>query len=278
MNKVISKEKLAEDIYRFIVENKDVASAWKPGQFIILRVYEKGERIPLTIVDADANKGTIDIVFQVAGKTTLLLSELNEGDSILDVAGPLGMSSDIKRYGKCLIIAGGVGVAVAYPVLKELREKGNEIISIIGARDKSLLILTDEIKKLSKELILVTDNGSFGKKGFVTDALSELLSNKDNKFDYVYTVGPVIMMKKVSGITKKYNIKTVASLNTIMIDGTGMCGGCRIVVDGEEKFACVHGPEFDAHKVNFNLLEQRINMFKEKECQALKYYEKRKSK
>ena len=276
MNKILSKEKLAEDIYRFIVENKDVASAWKPGQFIILRVHEKGERIPLTIVNADANKGTIDIVFQVVGKTTLLLSELNEGDSILDVAGPLGKPSDIKRYGKCLIIAGGVGVAVAYPVLKELREKGNEIISIIGARDKSLLILTDEIKKLSKELILVTDNGSFGKKGFATDALSELLS-KDNKFDYVYTVGPVIMMKKVSGITKEYNIETVASLNTIMIDGTGMCGGCRIIVNGEEKFACVHGPEFNAHKVNFNLLEQRINMFKEKECQALKYYEKRKS-
>jgi NAD(P)H-flavin reductase len=277
MNRIIEKERLAENIYRYRIENKDVAIAWKPGQFIILRVHDKGERIPLTIVEADKGKGTIDIIFQVAGKTTALLSELDKGESILDLAGPLGNPSHIEKIGRCLVVAGGVGVAVAYPVLKALKDQGNEITSIIGAKEKSLLILTEEIKDLSSRVIITTDDGSSHRKGFTTDILSELLSEDDN-FDYVYTVGPVVMMQRVSEITKKYKIKTVASLNTIMVDATGMCGGCRTQIAGEEKFACVHGPEFDAHQVNFDLLKQRTEMFKEKECQALKHYEKTRKK
>jgi ferredoxin--NADP+ reductase len=267
MNEIISKKQLSQNIFKFTFKNEDLAKARKPGQFLILRVHDKGERIPLTIVSSDIEKGTVDIIFQVAGKTTTLLSKLKEGDAILDVAGPLGSPTHLDNYGKSLLISGGVGTAVLFPVLKALKEKGNEITSIIGAKDKASLILLDEIKPLCKELYITTDDGSKGRKGFVTDVLKELIDKKE-KIDYVYAVGPVIMMKKVSEITKEHNIKTDVSLNPIMIDGTGMCGGCRVIVKGEEKFACVHGPDFNAHEVNFDLLMQRLNMFKNQEKHA----------
>lgn len=274
MNRIISKERLAEGIYRYSIENEDIAKARCPGQFVILRVHEKGERIPLTIVEANKKKGTLDIIFQIAGRTTRLLSELNEADSILDISGPLGNPTHIEKYGKSIMIAGGVGIAVLFPVLKAFKEIGNEITTIIGVRNKSLLILDDEIRKISDKLIITTDDGSLGKKGFVTDALSELLS-KDINFDFAYVVGPVVMMKKVSEITKEYKIKTEVSLNPIMVDGTGMCGACRCLIDGKEKFACIHGPDFDAHKVNFDLLQRRLSMFKDKEKEAVKDYGKK---
>ncbi len=274
MNKIVSKEKLAESIFRYSIENRDIAKARKPGQFIILRVYEKGERIPLTIVDSDINKGTIDIIFQVTGKTTALLSELEEGNSVLDIVGPLGNPTHIENYGKSVMIGGGVGVAVLYPVLKALREAGNNITSILGARHKSLLILKNEIEELSDRLVLITDDGSSGKKGFVTDALLELLSQGEI-FNFAYVVGPVIMMREISEITKRYNIKTEVSLNPIMVDGTGMCGACRCLIGGEERFACIDGPDFDAHKVDFDLLERRLRMFKNKEEISFNQYQKR---
>jgi ferredoxin--NADP+ reductase len=200
---------------------------------------------------------------------------LEEGGDILDVAGPLGTASDIKNYGKCIIVAGGVGAAVAYPVLKALKNEGCKITCLVGAKSELFLILTDQIKQLSDQLIITTDDDTKGKKGFVTDALENLL-NKDSNFDYVYTAGPLVMMEKVAQITKKYSIKTVASLNNIMVDATGMCGGCRTLVAGQEKLACVDGPEFNAHQVDFKLLKQRKQMFKEQEEQAFKSYREQK--
>jgi ferredoxin--NADP+ reductase len=269
MNEIISKKQLSDNVFRFTFVNEDIAKARKPGQFLILRVHDKGERIPLTIADSDAQKGTVDIIFQAVGKTTNLLSQLKKGDSILDAAGPLGSPTHIENYGNVLLIAGGVGAAVLFPVLKALKEKGNQITCIVGARDKDSLILINEIKPLCKNLYITTNDGSAGQKGFVTDVLSRLIEEKE-KIDYVYAVGPVIMMKKVSEITKEHNIKTDVSLNPIMIDGTGMCGGCRVIVKGNEKFACVHGPDFNAHDVNFDLLLQRLTMFKDKEQHAAK--------
>lgn len=277
MNEIIKKEPLATNIFRYSLKNKDIAEAWKPGQFVIIRVHDMGERIPLTIAGVDKERGSLDIIFQAAGKTTHMLSDLDEGDSILDMAGPLGTPSEIEKYGRVLVIGGGVGTAVAYPVLGALKEAGNEVSAIIGARSEEYLILENEIKEKSDKVYVVTDDGSAGKKGFVTDILKELLDKAD-KFDLVYAVGPVLMMQKVTEITKEHNIKTIVSLNTIMIDGTGMCGGCRTVVGGEEKFACVHGPEFDAHKVNFELLAQRLKMFDKHECRALEAYKKKKNK
>ncbi|MCK5306780.1 MAG: sulfide/dihydroorotate dehydrogenase-like FAD/NAD-binding protein [Candidatus Omnitrophica bacterium] len=268
MNKIISKRKLSEGIYRYTFENKELAIARKPGQFLILRVHDKGERIPLTIMDSDSEKGTVDIIFQAVGKTTNLLSDLNEGDRILDVAGPLGNPTLIENFGRCVAIGGGVGTAVLFPVLKALKEAGNYVIAIIGARDKDTLILIDEVKAISDELVITTDDGSAGTKGFVTDALNQLIG-RDDKIDYVYAVGPVVMMKNTAVLTKEHNIKTEVSLNPIMVDGTGMCGSCRCMVDGKERFACIHGPDFDGHKVDFNLLTQRLKMFEGREQESM---------
>ncbi len=277
MNKIIAKKKISEGIIQLTFENKELAEVRKPGQFLILRVHDKGERIPLTIMDSDSIKGTIDIVFQVVGKTTTLLSELNVGDEILDVAGPLGNPTLIKNFGRCVVIGGGVGTAVLFPVLKALKEAGNMVIAIIGARNKDSLILTQEVKAITDELIITTDDGTAGAKGLVTDALKEVIS-RGERIDYVYAVGPVIMMKFVALTTKEHNIKTEVSLNPIMIDGTGMCGGCRVLIDGKEKFACVHGPDFDAHQVNFDLLIQRLKMFKGKEHKSMECHCKNKEK
>jgi NAD(P)H-flavin reductase len=277
MNKIVAKKKISEDIVQLTFENKELAEARKPGQFLILRVHDKGERIPLTIMGSDAEKGTVDIIFQVVGKTTTLLSELNVSDEILDVAGPLGNPTLIENFGCCVVIGGGVGTAVLFPVLKALKEAGNKVIAIIGARDKDALILTKEVETIADELIITTDDGSDGKKGLVTDALKEVIS-RGEKIDYVYAVGPVIMMKFVALTTKEHKIKTEVSLNPIMIDGTGMCGGCRVLINGKEKFACVHGPDFDAHEVNFDLLIQRLKMFKGEENKSMECHCKNKGK
>jgi len=277
MNKIVAKKKISEDIVQLTFENKELAEVRKPGQFLILRVHDKGERIPLTIMGSDADKGTVDIIFQVVGKTTTLLSELNVGDKILDVAGPLGNPTLIENFGRCVVIGGGVGTAVLFPVLKALKEAGNTVIAIIGARDKDALILTQEVEAIADELIITTDDGSAGSKGLVTDALKEVIS-RGEKINYVYAVGPVIMMKFVALTTKEHKIKTEVSLNPIMIDGTGMCGGCRVLISGKEKFACVHGPDFDAHEVNFDLLMQRLKMFKGKEHKSMDCHCKNKEK
>jgi len=262
MNEIEKKEILAEKIKRIVVKADLISKKALPGQFVIVRVDEKGERIPLTIAGTDPERGTITLIFQEVGTSTAKLGLLNEGDRILNIVGPLGKPTEIKKYGNVCIIAGGVGSAFVYWMAKSFKEKGNYLITIIGARSKNLLILENEMREISDELFIATDDGSKGFKGFNTQILEELL-NKGKKIDYVLTAGPILMMKKVSEITKKFNIKTVASLNPIMIDGTGMCGGCRVTVGGEVKFACVDGPDFDAHIVDFDELLKRTSLYKE---------------
>ena len=266
MHKIKEKKVLAEKTIMLKIVAPDIAKKAKPGNFVMLRIDEKGERIPLTIADHDAE--TITIIFLVVGRTTEDLSKLNKGDNILDIAGPLGNAIDIKKYGTIVFVAGGLGIAAIYPQLKTLK-KDNKIVSIIGARKKELLFLQDEIKEFSDKVIVCTDDGSYGKKGFVTDALKELIN--EEKIDRVITIGPPVMMRAVSEITKD-KVKTVASINSIMVDGIGMCGSCRVRVNNEIKFACVDGPEFDAHGVDWDELLKRNLKYKEEEheCMCLK--------
>ncbi|WP_455281345.1 sulfide/dihydroorotate dehydrogenase-like FAD/NAD-binding protein [[Eubacterium] cellulosolvens] len=264
MSQIIKKEQLGPEIKSFTVHSPLIAEKGKPGQFVVLRVSEEGERIPLTIADSNPDTGNIKIIFQEVGKTTKQLGRLNKGQEILDLVGPLGTPSEIEIFGTVMIVAGGVGIAEAYPIAKALKMKGNKTLTILGARQKDLLIMVEEIRSVSDELFITTDDGSSGRKGLVTDQLEELFQQKV-KIDKVITIGPAIMMKAVAELTKKYNVPTIASLNPIMIDATGMCGGCRVVVGGETKFACVDGPEFDAHKVDFNLLLTRLNIYKKQE-------------
>ena len=266
MHKITEAKKIADTITRLSVEAKRIAKKRKAGQFVIVRESEGGERIPLTIVDSDPEGGTIDIIVQAVGKTTTRISRLRSGDSLQDVAGPLGNPAHIEKYGTAVVIGGGVGVAPMYPIAKALQRKGNEIISILGAQTAASLILRDEMADLSSKVLVTTDDGSAGEKGFVTDALKGLLNEKED-IDFVFAVGPVVMMEAVCELTKKHEIPTMVSLNPIMIDGTGMCGGCRCTVGGEVKFACVDGPEFDGHLVDFKNLRQRLNMFKKHERQ-----------
>ncbi|MCD6572381.1 MAG: sulfide/dihydroorotate dehydrogenase-like FAD/NAD-binding protein [Thermoplasmata archaeon] len=271
MYKIVKKRKLYENIKEIKVEAPLVAREAKPGQFVIVKIDEKGERIPLTIADFDRKKGTVRIIFLEIGKTTKQLGMLNEGDTLATFSGPLGKPSAIKKYGTVVCIGGGVGIASLYPIVRALKEKGNKVISILGARTKDLLILENEIKEYCDEFYITTDDGSKGKKGLVTDALQELI-DKQIKIDLVMAVGPVIMMKAVSELTKPYGIKTLVSLNPIMVDGTGMCGSCRVTVGGETKFACVDGPEFDGHKVDFDNLLIRNKRFLEEEGLSLKLF------
>jgi ferredoxin--NADP+ reductase len=261
---IIEKKELGPSIKLLTLLSPLISRKGKPGQFVVLRVSEEGERIPLTIVDSNPDTGNIRIVFQEVGKTTKKLGQLNKGQEILDLVGPLGLPSEIEDFGTVMIVAGGVGIAGAYPIVKALKIKGNKILTILGARQKDLLIMLEEMSSVSDELFITTDDGSSGRKGLVTDQLEELFQKKV-KIDKVITIGPAIMMKAVAEITKKYDVPTVASLNPIMIDATGMCGGCRVSVGGETKFACVDGPEFDAHKVDFNLLLTRLNVYKKQE-------------
>jgi len=249
-----------------------VAKKAQAGQFVILRIDEKGERIPLTIADYDREQGTITIICMEVGKTTKQLGTLNVGDSIENFAGPLGIASEVKNYGNVICVGGGVGIAPLYPIVRALKEAGNYVISILGAKNKKLLLLEEEIESFSDEFFITTDDGSKGHKGFVSDVLQKQIDNK-GKIDMVMAIGPVIMMKVVADLTKKYDIKTLVSLNPIMVDGTGMCGGCRVSVGEKTKFACVDGPEFDGHEVDFKNLMLRNRRFLKEEEDACKLEE-----
>jgi ferredoxin--NADP+ reductase len=269
--KIVHAQFLAPGIKRFVIEAPRIARKQKPGQFVILRIYEEGERIPVTIENSDPKKGTINIVVQSAGKTTHLLNTLETGDSILDVVGPLGKPSEIANCGTVVVVGGGVGTAMAYPTAAALKRVGNRVISIVGARNKELVILEKEMREVSDAVLITTDDGSYADKGFVTDKLRQLIEN-GTRIDLVVAVGPIVMMKAVSELTRKENIHTVVSLNPIMIDGTGMCGGCRVLIDGKSEFACVDGPEFDAHRVNFEVLVQRNAMYREAEQRSVEEF------
>lgn len=265
MYKILKKEALNPTVTRMVIEAPFVAKRAKAGQFIILRVREQGERLPLTIADSNPEKGTVTIIFQVVGETTMLLNALNEGDCLEDFAGPLGKPSVIDGNKKVCIIGGGVGCAIAYPSAKALFNNGAKVDVIAGFRNKDIVILEDEFKDVCDNLYITTDDGSYGEQGFVTNKLQSLI-DAGNDYDLVIAIGPVPMMKFVAKVTEPYNIKTLVSLNPIMIDGTGMCGGCRVTVDGKIKFACVDGPDFDGHKVDFDELMKRNSTYKEKEA------------
>jgi ferredoxin--NADP+ reductase len=273
MYRILRKEKLAPGIWLMKVMAPFVARRAMPGQFIILRVKEGGERIPLTIADYDRQEGWVTIIFQEVGLTTRLLAKLNEGDSILDFVGPLGRASELDGLKRVLCIGGGVGVAPLYPQIKYLWEKGTSVNVIVGARSKEYLILEKEIRGICNNLYITTDDGSYGRKGFVSDVLKELLDQK-NEYDRVIAIGPLIMMKVVSEITRQYGVPTVVSMNPIMVDGTGMCGGCRVTVGGEVRYACVDGPDFDGHLVDFDEAMRRQRMYREEEQHICKLMEK----
>lgn len=265
MAKILFKSNLAPSVYEFLVDAPLIAHKCQPGQFVMIRTDEDSERIPLTIADFDREKGTITLIVQAVGNTTKHLCEtFEEGDDILDVVGPLGHPSEMGRFGTVVCVGGGIGVAPVYPIARAYHELGNKVISIVGARSKDLIIWRDKMQAISDELIITTDDGSEGHKGFVTDPLREMLE-KGEKIDLVLAIGPVIMMKNVAATTKPFGAKTTVSLNTIMVDGTGMCGGCRVMVGNENKFACVDGPEFDGHLVDFANLMQRQMMYKDQE-------------
>ena len=263
---------LAPDVKLFEIEAPRVAKKREAGQFVILRVYEQGERIPLTIADSDADAGTITIIVQGVGKTTRLLNKLEAGDSVMDVVGPLGKASDVRKFGTVVSIGGGVGTAIAYPTAVAMKQAGNHVIGIVGSRTKELLILEDQMRATSDELFVMTDDGSYAEKGFVTQKLQELI-DAGKQIDLVLAIGPIPMMRAVAEVTRPHGIETVVSLNPIMVDGTGMCGGCRVSVGGESKFACVDGPEFDAHQVDFDILMKRNSLYRDREQQSLDQFE-----
>lgn len=265
MAKIIEKANIAEAVYKFVVDAPLVAHKCRPGQFVIIRTDEFSERVPLTIADFDREKGYITLIVQAVGNSTRHLCDtFDVGDDILDVVGPLGQPSEMGNFGTVVVVGGGIGVAPVYPIARAYHELGNKVISIIGARNKDLIIWQDKMAAISDEVIVTTDDGTAGHKGFVTDPLRAMLE-KGEKIDLVLAIGPVIMMKNVAAVTEPFGVKTTASLNTIMVDGTGMCGGCRVNVGGENKFACVDGPEFDAHKVDFANLLMRQQMYKNQE-------------
>ncbi len=271
MAKILKKSALCTGIWEFIVEAPSIASKAKAGQFLIIRLHEKGERIPLTLADWDEGEGTITLVVQAAGKSTREMTErFGEGDEIRDVVGPLGTPSEIERYGTVVCIGGGVGIAPIYPIARALKSAGNRIVTIAGARRKELLFWLDKLEEVSDELIITTDDGSFGRKGVVTEPLKELL--RAGGVDRIWAIGPAIMMKFCSLTAREFGVPIVVSLNPIMIDGTGMCGVCRVEVAGETKFACVDGPEFDGAQVNWDLFLARLAMYRDLEERALKAY------
>ncbi|MBA3053198.1 MAG: sulfide/dihydroorotate dehydrogenase-like FAD/NAD-binding protein [Candidatus Omnitrophota bacterium] len=268
MFEIKKKEQLAGDTVLFAVDAPDIAENGRPGQFVMVMVNEEGERIPLTIADFDPASGTITIVFKILGKTTGDLGRLKEGDRIFNIAGPLGKPSETGKTGKIIMVAGGIGIALIHPIAGAMKKSGNNVTSIIGAQNKDMIFWVDKIKDVSSEVIVTTDDGSLGKKGFVTGELKVLLESKE-KPGLVFAVGPVVMMKAVADLTRHYKVKTVVSLNPIMVDGTGMCGSCRVEVGGKTMFACVDGPDFDAHEVDFSLLSKRQNVYLELEKEAM---------
>ena len=267
MNRIVEKTDLSENVVRMVLEAPAIARKRKAGQFVVLIMDEKGERIPLTIVDSDPGQGTITIIFQVVGKTTSAMSAMKAGDAFRDVQGHLGNPTDIHRVGQVVCIGGGVGVGVVYPLAAALKQAGNRVISIIGARTKALLILEEEMKGVSDRLIVATDDGSYGFHGFVSTVLQDLI-DAGERIDEVFAIGPVPMMKVIADLTRPHGIRTIVSLNPIMVDATGMCGACRVSVGGKTKFTCVDGPEFDGHQVDFDLLASRLRMYREQEGAA----------
>jgi len=272
MNRIVEKEFFSENVVKLVVEAPLIAKARKPGNFIILRVSENGERIPLTIAGADETKGTITIIAQKVGVSTEKLANMEVGDSLIDLVGPLGKSTEIHNVGTVLCCGGGVGVAPMLPIVEGFKKAGNRVISVLAARSKDLIILEDEVRKWSDEVIVMTDDGSHGKKGLVTQGAEEVILRE--KVDECITIGPAIMMKFTSLLTKKYGIPTQASLNSMMVDGTGMCGACRVSVGGKTKFTCVDGPEFDAHQIDFDELMMRLGGYKSEEKEAFEIYNK----
>ncbi len=270
INKTALAEILGVKISKFVVESPDVAQKAKPGQFIVLMVCEEGERIPLTVVDCDASQGTITLIVQELGFSTKLIGDLNAGDRLYALTGPLGHATDIQNYGTVILVGGGVGIAEIYPVARALKEMGNRVLTILGGRTKDLVILEEEMRRVSTEVHVATDDGSHGRKGFTTDVLKELLAKE--KCDLVYAVGPIPMMKKVSQVTQTSHVKTLVSLNALMVDATGMCGGCRVTLAGVPKFSCVDGPEFDAHEVDWSELEKRNRVYVDKEKHICNLY------
>lgn len=265
--KILDRKVLADSqgvrIVKVTIQSPDIAAKAKAGQFVVLMVKEEGERIPLTIVKADAGQGSVELIAQEAGFTTKLLAGVKTGDSLYSIVGPLGHPTEIKHYGKVMLVGGGVGIAEIFPVAKALKDAGNHLTAIIGSRTKELLILERELKGLLDECVVMTDDGSYGRKGFVTEALKELLEKSE--YDLVYAVGPIPMMRAVSGVTKSLGVLTIVSLNAIMVDGTGMCGCCRVSVGKEVKFSCVDGPEFNASQVDWDELSKRNSIYGEKE-------------
>ena len=264
MYQIVHKKILNPAVTLMVVSAPDIARKTEPGQFIILRVSDEGERIPLTIADFDRGQGTVTIIFQIVGKTTRMLGDLAEGDAITDFVGPLGVASHLEHYRKVAVIGGGLGAAIAWPQAKKLHHLGSEVDMIVGFRNKDLIILEDEMQAACNRLFIATDDGSNGRKGFVTDVLRELIE-AGNVYDLVIAIGPLIMMKMVSNLTRPYGIKTLVSMNPVMVDGTGMCGGCRVTVGGVTRFACVDGPDFDGHLVDFDEAMRRQQMYKKDE-------------
>jgi ferredoxin--NADP+ reductase len=272
MNTICTREELGRNVVRCVVDAPLIATHRKPGQFVIVRVTDHGERIPLTIADANPEMGTISLIVQSVGKTTREMAMLRSGDTIHDIVGPLGRPTHIEQFGSVLCVGGGIGIAPLYPIAKGMKEAHNHVITVLGARTHGLLILEDDLRTVSDELIVTTDDGSYGARGLVTDAIRSLV-NGGTHIDQAVVIGPPLMMKFTSLLTSELGIPTIASLNPIMIDGTGMCGGCRVTVGGEMKFACVDGPEFDAHKVDWDSMIRRLGTYRTAEQQAAERYE-----
>ena len=273
MYKILQKETVAPQVDVMIVEAPYIAKHHQAGNFVVLRMHEKGERIPLTIADSDTEKGTITLLFQKIGKTTEELGTLKAGKTLIDVAGPLGHATPIKKYGHCVLVGGGIGAATLFPILKALKARKNKITVILGARTKELLVWEDRFREYANEVLLTTDDGSSGRKGLVTEALKEVIET--SKVKIVLAVGPIRMMQAVSELTRPYEVKTFVSLNPVMVEGTGMCGACRVNIAGKTRFACIEGPEFDGHEVDFQELANRLSFYRDEEEQSMNAYKKK---
>ena len=276
MYKILKKETVAPQVDVMIIEAPYIARHHQAGNFVVLRIDEKGERIPLTIADSDSEKGTITLLFQKIGKTTEELGALKAGKAIRDIAGPLGHATPIREYGHCVLVGGGIGSATLFPILKALKEKNNRVTVILGARNKELLVWGDRFRELADEVLLTTNDGSSGRKGLVTEALKEVIET--STVEIAIAVGPIRMMQAVAELTRPYKVKTLVSLNPVMVEGTGMCGACRVNVAGKTRFACIEGPEFDAHEVDFQELANRLGFYREEEQESMKIFNKKKCK
>lgn len=273
MYRILQKEHVAPQVDAMLVDAPYVAKNAQAGNFVVLRLHERGERIPLTIADSDSRKGTITLLFQKVGKTTEEMGTLKAGDDIKDIAGPLGHPTPVKRYGHCVLVGGGIGSATLFPILKALKEKRNRVTVILGARTRELLVWEDRFREYANTVLLTTDDGSAGRKGLVTEALKDVIESSNVKI--VLAVGPIRMMQAVSEVTKPYGLKTLVSLNPVMVEGTGMCGACRVNIAGKTKFACIEGPEFDAHEVDFQELAQRLGFYREEEAESMEKFKKK---